>query len=85
MCPRSCYCGCIIPLSLFWFMICIAPRARRSTVGFLGFVLQLYTFDVQAAPIHIAKSWSIPPFETPISVLHLISTIPQPQNDRPLL
>jgi hypothetical protein len=56
-------------------MICIAPRARRSAVGFLGFVLPLYTFDVQTAPIHIAKSWSIPPFETPISVLHPISTI----------
>jgi hypothetical protein len=36
-------------------MICIAPRARRLAVGFLGFVLPLYTFDVQAAPIHIAK------------------------------
>jgi hypothetical protein len=43
-------------LTLFWLMICIAPRARRLVVVSLSFVLLLYTFDVQAASFHIPKA-----------------------------
>lgn len=61
------------------FFVCIAPRARRSTVVSLGFVLLLYTFDVQAAPSHIAKSWSIFLSRVSVSVLCPISTTSQSQ------
>jgi hypothetical protein len=56
-------------------VICIAPRARRLLVGSLSFVLLLYTFDVQAASFHIAKSWSFSPSKMSILILHPISTI----------
>ena len=71
------YARAVYFLSLLRFLICIAPRARRSTVVSLGFVLLLYTFDVQATPIHIVKSWSISPLQMFVLSLHPISTTSQ--------
>lgn len=68
---------CILSSPLFVFFVCIAPRARRSTVVSLGFLLLLYTFDVQAAPSQITKSWSIFLSRMSVSVFCPISTTSQ--------